>query len=85
MSALQGFDGADLRTSLTQDALSGILAMAGVVTDFHIHRACFKALSTFDALALVAVDAYPGEVAHGFEEYRNRTDILTESPIILEE
>ena len=42
---------------LAEDALGGVLPLARIVVDFHLHRADFQALVAMDALRLVALDA----------------------------
>ena len=85
LSAFQCLDRTHLSTALAQDALCSVFAMARIVANLYIHRTYFKAFATFDAFALIAPDTYHRKVAHRFKEYRNRTDVLAECPIVLEE
>ena len=81
----QCLDGTGFCTALAQDTLRCILAMAGVIAYLYIHWAHLQAFTTLDALALVAPDTQPREIAHGLQEHRDWTDVLTESSIVLEE
>ena len=69
---------------MAKDAFCGVLAFSGIVVDFYLHRADFQAFATFDALALVAMDAKEGEVTHRLEEDRDGADVFAEGAIILE-
>ena len=42
---------------LAEDALGGVLPLARVVVDLHLHRTDFQTLVAMDALRLVALDA----------------------------
>ena len=42
---------------LAQDALGGVLPLARVVVDLHLHRTDFQTLVAMDALLLIALDA----------------------------
>ena len=44
---------------LAKDTLGGVLSVARIAVDFHIHRADLQALTAMDALFLVAFDAKP--------------------------
>ena len=81
----QCLDGTGFCTALAQDTLRCILAMAGVIAYLYIHWAHLQAFTTLVALALVAPDTQPREIAHRFQEHRDWTDVLTESSIVLEE
>lgn len=69
---------------MAQDAFCGIFAFAGIVVDFHFHRAYLQTFAAMDALALIAMDADQREIAHRLEEDRDGTDVLAESAIVLE-
>lgn len=42
---------------LTENALGGVLPLARIVVDLHLHRTDFQTLVAMDALRLVALDA----------------------------
>ena len=67
---------------LAKDALGGVLSVARIAVDFHIHRADLYALAAVDAFFLVAFDAKPGEIAHRLQEYRYRTNVFAEGAVV---
>lgn len=42
---------------LTKNTLGGVLPLARVIVDLHLHRTDFQALVAMDALLLIALDA----------------------------
>ena len=82
---MQRFCGASLRTLIAEDALRPVFPLAGFFVDRHIHGADPQALPTMDAFALIAVDAQQRKITHGLEKHRDRAQILTERPVILED
>ena len=81
---IQCFCGAGLRAFVAEYALRPVFPFAGFFVDLHIHGADPQTLSAMDAFALVAVNAQQREVAHGLEEYRDRTQIFAERAVIFE-
>ena len=69
-------------TLLAKDALGGILSVARIAVDFHIHRANLQALVAVDAFFLVAFDAQCREIAHWFQENRYRTNVFAEGAVV---
>ena len=64
----QSVNGTGFLALLAKDALGGVLSVARIAVDFHIHRTNLQALVAVDAFFLVAFDAEPREVAHRFQE-----------------
>ena len=81
---MQCFFRAGLRALVTEDALRSVFSLAGLFIDLHIHRADPQAFAAVNALILVAMDTQQGEIAHGLEKYRDRTQVFTERPVIFE-
>ena len=50
-------DRTHLLALLTENALGGVLPLARVVVDLHLHRTDFQTLVAMDALLLIALDA----------------------------
>ena len=74
-----------LNTLHAQNTLRSVLSFPRVVRYINIHRAdlfSFPAGYTFICIAF-----YPqqGEITHGLEKYRDRTNILTECPVVFEQ
>ena len=81
----QSFDGTDLLAFLAEDALGGILAVAGIFVHLNVHRADFQALAALDALALVAAHTQQRKIAHRLQEDRDGADVFAEGAIEKEE
>ena len=81
---MQCLCGANLCTFITENAFCSILPAAGLFIDLYVHRADPQALAAMDALLLIAVDAQQGKITHRLEEYRDRTQIFAERPVIFE-
>ena len=82
---MQRLCGTGLCALVAENTLRSVFPLAGFLVDLHIHRADPQALAAVDALLLVAVDAQQRKVTHRLEEYRDRTQILAERPVILED
>ena len=67
---------------LAKDALGGVLSVACIAVDFHIHRADLQAFAAVDAFFLIAFDAEPREIAHRFQENRYRTNVFAEGAVV---
>ena len=81
---MQRFCGADLCALVAEDALRSVFPFTRFFVDLHVHGADAQALAAVDALVLIAVDAQQRKVTHRLEEYRDRTQILAERPVIFE-
>ena len=82
---MQRLCGTGLCALVAENTLRSVFPLAGFLVDLHIHRADPQALAAVDALLLVAVGAQQRKVTHRLEEYRDRTQILAERPVILED
>ena len=83
--SLQRLYGTFLLASVAENALRGVLALAGVVVYLHVHRTDFQTFAAMDAFAFVATDAQHGEVTHRLEEDRDGTDVLAEGAVVFED
>ncbi len=81
---MQRFCRAGLRAFVAEDALRSVFPFAGFFIDLNIHGADAQAFAAMDAIILVAVDAQQRKITHGLEKHRDRAQILTERPVILE-
>ena len=82
---MQRFCRARFRTLVAKDALRSVFLLAGFFIDLHIHGADAQAFAAMDTFALVAMNAQEREITHGLEKHRDRAQILTERPVILED
>ena len=82
--ALQCLFGAAFHAFHAQNALRAVFAAAGIVGNVYLHGADLFAFAAGDAFAVVALHPKQGEITHGLEKNRNGTDILTESPVVME-
>ena len=69
---------------MAENALRSVFSLTGLFVDLHIHGADPQAFAAMDALILVAMDAQQRKIAHWLEKYRDRTQVFTERPVILE-
>ena len=60
----QSLNRAGILAFLAEDALGGILAVAGIFVHLNVHWADLQALAAVDALALIAAHAQQRIVAH---------------------
>ena len=67
---------------LAEDAFGGVLSVARIIVDFHIHRANLHTFAAVDALCFVAVDAQCGEMTHRFQKNRYWTDVFAEGAVV---
>ena len=67
---------------LAKDALGGVLSVARIAVDFHIHRADLDAFAAVDAFFFVTFDAKPREIAHRLQENRYRTNVFAEGAVV---
>ena len=83
--SLQRLHGTLLLAAVAEDALRGVLPLAGVVVHLHVHRTDFQTFAAMNALTFVATDAQHGEVTHRLEEDRDGTDVLAEGAVVFED
>ena len=82
---MQCLCGTHLRALIAEYALCSVFPLAGFPVDLHIHGADAQAFAAMDTFALVAMNAQEREITHGLEKHRDRAQILTERPVILED
>ena len=82
--ALQCLFGAAFHAFHAQNTLRAVFAAAGIVGNVYLHGADLFAFAAGDAFAVVALYPEQGEITHGLEKNRNGTDILAESPVVME-
>ena len=85
LPSLQRLYGTLFLAAVAEDALRGVLPLAGVVVHLHVHRADFQTFAAMDAFAFVATDAQHGEVTHRLEENGDGTDVLAEGAVVFED
>ena len=81
---MQSFCRASVCTFIAENALRLVFSPARLLVDLHIHGASPQTFAAADAFALIAVDAQRGKITHRLEEYRDRTQIFAERPVIFE-
>lgn len=69
---------------MAEDALGGVLAVAGVAVHLDIHRADLKAFAALYALALVAAHTQQRIVTHRLQEDRDGADIFAEGAVVFQ-
>ena len=67
---------------LAKDALGGVLSVARIAVDFHIHWADLQAFVAVDAFFFVAFDTQCREIAHWLQKNRYRTNVFAESAVV---
>ena len=49
-----------------------------IIVYFHIYQTNIQVLTIMDTTVFITMDVQPLEIAHGFEEYSNGTELLSE-------
>ena len=82
---MQCFYRAGFRTFVAENALRSIFPLAGLLIDLHIHGTNPQAFAAMDTLAFITVNPKQRKITHRLQKNSNRTDVLAECPVILEE
>ena len=66
----------------TKNAFGSVFPFSGIIRYVYVHRTHALAFSAGDALFLVAFHPEKSEIAHGFQEYGDGTEIFAERAVV---